>query len=338
MTTRLTRWCVAAATLALALGALAVAPAQAAPPSSAKSRHDQVVSFWTNDKIKQAKPRGYDLNTSTGKFTPTRQTTATAAPKASGTTASWNGGGAVLKTTGKVFFAMPDGYYVCSASVVKDAIADRSIILTAGHCVFDNATSQFSSMWMFVPDYDSNPVNLDKAGAFCAQTTYGCWTATSIVASSGFTAQKSFNTTATLNDFAFVVVGAGGKNMAQLDATVGAQNISFAKASTGITAYSFGYPAGAPYTGKDLTYSSSKLAMDARNASKTYQIASTMTGGCSGGPWFQNFSASTGTGTLFSVNSYGYGTNSTTMQGPVLNAKAQSMFKAAATSVGNVAM
>jgi hypothetical protein len=58
-----------------------------------------------------------------------------------------------------------------------------------------------------------------------------------------------------------------------------------------------------------------------------------MTGGSSGGPWFSPFSS--GSGTLMSVNSYGY-SGITAMHGPKLNAETQSMFQTAAGTAGNV--
>jgi hypothetical protein len=57
-----------------------------------------------------------------------------------------------------------------------------------------------------------------------------------------------------------------------------------------------------------------------------------MTGGSSGGPWFAPFSA--GSGTMVSVNSYGY-SGVTAMQGPKLNAETQTMFNTAASVTGN---
>lgn len=346
MNRRFTTWLVTAAAGALALGSMSLATTtQAAPPdhanasAQARARHEQTVNFWTNDKVAKARTRDF-VRGSAGTFTLRAQSAKPGKSKpgtSTGTTASWNGGGAVLRTTGKVLFAMGADYFVCSASVAKDNATDRTIILTAGHCVFDNEASAFATHWMFIPDYDSAAVNLDPSGTFCASTVYGCWTATSLVAAKGFTSQTSFNTRATLNDYAFAVVGAGGKTNAQLDSVVGAQAISFTTATAGASTYSFGYPAGSPYTGKDLTYSTSPLGRDSRNANRTYSIASTMTGGCSGGPWFQGFSTSTGTGTMMSVNSYSYGTTSTTMQGPLLNSTTAAMFQKAHTSSGNVA-
>ncbi len=40
--------------------------------------------------------------------------------------ASWTGGGAVLKQTGKVLFTMNSGDYICTGTVIADTTNDRS--------------------------------------------------------------------------------------------------------------------------------------------------------------------------------------------------------------------
>lgn len=247
--------------------------------------------------------------------------------------AEWTGGGLVQATTGKVLFAMGGSYYVCSASVAQDINTNTSVILTAGHCVFDNAAGDYATNWMFVPDYDANPVNLTTSGSFCADTRYGCWTAQALVAHRGFTSQTAFTAQATLYDFAFATVGAGGKKNTQLDATVGAQAISFATGTTNAKTDLFGYPSSAPYTGKVLTYSEGALGYDSRNGNNTYRVTSNMTQGCSGGPWFQGFAA--GTGTMMSVNSYSY-SGSSYMHGPKLNGNTQALYTTAQGATANV--
>lgn len=230
MASRLTRWAAAAAAALLAAGGLALAtPAQAAP---AKSEHQRIVDFWTVDKVKQAKPRDFVYDEATGKFKLNAKPVGQGGPsKPSGSGvlgADWTGGGLdgglVQKTTGKVLFAMAGGLYVCSGSVAVDGNDTTSVILTAGHCVYDNAAvGAYATMWMFVPDYDATPtVGLDGDGRFCDNTKYGCWTAQALVASGHFTNETSFSTEATLHDYAFATVGAGGKAKSQLDAVVGA--------------------------------------------------------------------------------------------------------------------
>ncbi len=167
---------------------------------------------------------------------------------------------------------------------------------------------------MFVPDYDTAPASLDTSGSFCATTSLGCWTAQSLVVSGGFAT-------------------AGGKSgTAQLDSTVGGHPIGFSSVALKADTYLFGYPAAGKYGGKDLTYCRGPLGTDPLNANLTYRVACDMTGGSSGGPWFTPFSS--GSGTLMSVNSYGY-SGVTAMHGPMLNTETQAMFATAGTTGTN---
>jgi hypothetical protein len=186
---------------------------------------------------------------------------------------------------------------------------------------------------MFVPDYDTAPASLDTTGSFCARTSLGCWTATALVVARGYTSAGGFNDQAVVHDYAFAVVGAGGKSgTAQLDASVGGHPIQFSGVGGGTGTYLFGYPAAGRYKGTDLVYCRGPLGFDPNTANATYRVDCNMTGGSSGGPWFTPFSA--GAGTMMSVNSYGYsGINA--MHGPKLNAETQSMFNTAASATTN---
>ena len=326
------RWVAATASALLSASGLGAAPAQAVP--SERAQHQRVVDFWTTDKVAKAVPRDFVRDAKTGKFTQAKGKPGGGTTTTGTTGADWTGGGLVQETTGKVLFAMGGSYYVCSASVAKDANTGTSSILTAAHCVYDETAGGFSSNWMFVPDYDSAPVNLTTSGSFCSQTVYGCWTATALTVHRGYASAGGFNDQATLHDYAFATVGAGGKGMTQLDATVGAQDIAFTAGTAGATTDLFGYPSSKPYKGTALIYSEGGLGYDARNGNQTYAVASKMTQGCSGGPWFQNFSKATGTGTMMSVNSYSY-SGSSSMHGPKLDAKTQSLFTASQGATAN---
>ena len=94
-------------------------------------------------------------------------------------------------------------------------------MLTAGHCVYDETSKAFATDWLFIPDFDSN-ANLNTSDCSQAVTTYGCWTARSLVVHSGFATAGGFNTQATLHDFAFAVVGSGsGGDLATVGLDVG---------------------------------------------------------------------------------------------------------------------
>ena len=328
------RWAAAALSALLVAGGLAQpTPALAAP--DARSEHQRTVDFWTVERVKQARSRDFVFDEATGTFRLDARQLVDAKPVKPGKPdptrvlgADWTAGGAVQATTGKVLYAMGGGYYICSASVAKEGSKRTSVILTAGHCVYDNEGGAFATHWTFIPDYDATPVELTTTGSFCAQTRYGCWTADALTASDDFVAQSTFNTTATLHDYAFATVGGGGLDgSTQLDKAVGAQAISFSPASPGATTHLFGYPAGLPYDGSRLIYSRGALGFDPLNGNDTYRVASDQTSGCSGGPWFQGFAA--GAGTMVSVNSYSYSSVRNAEHGPILNDETAGMFAAA---------
>ena len=151
---------------------------------------------------------------------------------------------------------------------------------------------------MFVPDYEdggSIVTNSDGSHSFtCDTVPYGCWTATALVTTSAWAngggSLAGFN-----NDYAFAVVGAGGKSgKAQLDTTVGSNPIAFNE-SHPAQVYSFGYPQASPYDGQKLIYCAGKDIADTWGGTSDFGLNCNMTGGSSGGPWYVQFSASTGT-------------------------------------------
>jgi V8-like Glu-specific endopeptidase len=321
----------AALTAALAPAALASAAAPA-KGDNAKAEHDRIVAYWTPERMKAAKPRDFVRQKDgsfrlapTPKAKPGGATTSTAVKGA-----SWTKGGDVLKRTGKVYFTMSGVGYVCSGSVANDGTrGGNSIVLTAGHCVYDESktdNSGWARNWLFIPDFDTKP-NLVPTNCASADTTYGCWTALSLVAHSGFTTAGSFTTGATQHDFAFAVVGLGGNKNSALDERVGAYEVATSGVAPRDTLSAFGYPAAGKYSsGKDLTYCSGPITTDSLNSNLTWGMACDMTGGSSGGPWLKGIDVTSATatagagsgGTLSSLNSYGYSGRSY-MYGPMFN-------------------
>jgi V8-like Glu-specific endopeptidase len=206
--------------------------------------------------------------------------------------------------------------------VATDSRSGYSLVLTAAHCAYDESGKAFATNWLFIPEYDSAPTSN------CANTRYGCWTAQALVVHNGYAGAGGFNSTATTYDFAFAVVAAGGKSVGQLDATVGSFAVSTSSLAVGTRVYAFGYPAAGKYNGTDLTYCSGPVFEDPYNARKTWGLKCDMTGGSSGGPWLSNFTESSGTGTLRSLNSYRYnGINA--IHGPKFNTNTQAVYNAA---------
>jgi hypothetical protein len=306
---------VAAALLTvLVLLPLAAAPVAAANANDkAKAEHARITSYWTAERIANAKVRDF-VRTSSGKFVPK-------AKPGGGTGASWTQGGPIVQRSGKVVFTMDGGDWVCSASAVNDSRAGYSLVLTAGHCAYDEVNEAFATNWTYIPSFDTAPTYT------CAQSTYGCWTASGLVVHSGYATAGGFNTQATVHDFAIAIVGPGGKSgTSQLD-SLGSYPIAYPAISTGGTVHAFGYPAAGRYKGKDLTYCTGPTFNDQYNDDLTWGIACNMTGGSSGGPWLGSFTQAGG-GTLTSLNSYGY-SGLANMYGPKFNSDTQAVVNAA---------
>jgi V8-like Glu-specific endopeptidase len=286
------------------------------------SERDQILAYWTPQRIANAKPKDYVM-------TPSGSLVPRAKPGGGGggasTGASWTLGGAINARSGRVLFHQGSGDWICSASVVNDGSTTDgySMIVTAGHCAYDG-TDGWATNWMYIPDFDAHPTYT------CGSTTYGCWTARALAISPGFY-PDGFGDGTVESDWAFAVVGPGGKSgTAQLDA-LGSYALKTTGNTVGASAWAFGYPAAGKYHGKDLVYCNGSTVADPYGAA-TWGLGCDMTGGSSGGPWLVgNFTAAQirdGSGAVGSVNSYGY-SGLKFMFGPRFNSSTQATFNAA---------
>src|SRR5690606_31919490 len=141
----------AAGSLVLA-GLVAPSAASAAPKSgSAPVVHQMsakgVAKYWTPKRMRAATPIDRLLPKSTkhtmkkveaGKPRTVRPTKGLGLPDLLASTGDpWTGGGDVVKTAGRVFFTYDDNGTPRDASCSGDAVtsANKSTVLTAGHCV-----------------------------------------------------------------------------------------------------------------------------------------------------------------------------------------------------------
>lgn len=320
---------VAAAMLTvLVLLPLAVAPVAAgnAKDKAAKAEHARIISYWTAERLANAKSRDFERTTGGAlqpKAKPAKPPSGGGAVKG----ASWTQGGPVVQRTGKVVFTMDGSDWICSGSAVADSRNGYSLVLTAAHCAYDEVNRAFATNWTYIPSFDTAPTYT------CADSTYGCWTASGLVVHSGYATAGGFNTQATVHDFAIAIVGPGGKNgTTQLD-SLGSYGIAYPAISTGGSVHAFGYPAAGKYHGNDLTYCAGATFNDPNNGNLTWGLACNMTGGSSGGPWLANFTQA-GAGTLTSLNSYGYG-GQAYMYGPKFNSNTQGVVNAANARTAN---
>ena len=315
---------------------LPLAAAPAAARDTAKAEHDRTIAYWTKDRIEHAIPRDFVKSGSAYKLNPNAKPNRPPTGGGGVTGASWTStSNPILARSGRVLFTMAGSDWICSGSVVDDSgRLGYSMVLTAGHCAIDETTGRFATRWTFIPAFDTAPTY------DCTSTSlpYGCWTATALVVRKEFATAGSFNDTAVTNDWAFAIVGPGGKSgNAQLDSTVGTYPIAFSTASNspvvkGDKLYAFGYPAAGKYHGKDLVYCAGAIIEDAGTSNLTWGMPCNMTGGSSGGPWLSNFE--TGTATLSSLNSYGYSGQSV-MYGPKFNVRTSDTWTAAKSATSN---
>ncbi|WP_405439623.1 peptidase [Streptomyces avidinii] len=299
----------------LVAGALTAATPSLAADAPASFRQQHTQGFWTAERMRSATPLDVTAVPSRGRtpvatsatptaIAPTAAASPTAFPQAGG---AWTGAGAVVKTSGRVFFTMGDRTASCSGDSITSA--NGSTVITAGHCVKYQGT--WHTNWVFVPAYNNG------------SAPYGQWSATKTFATDQWAASEDMNMDVGLA----VVAPLNGKTLSQ---TVGAQGILF-NGGYNKKMYSFGFPAAAPYDGTKLVYCSGNSGKDFL-LTKDHSLACNMTGGSSGGPWFQDFNEATGLGTQVSVNSFGYTFLPNRMYGPYFGNEAKAAYDKAQAS------
>jgi hypothetical protein len=226
--------------------------------------------------------------------------------------------------------------YVCSGTVVTDATSGRSIIQTAAHCVYDDANKAFARNVLFIP----NQAGTSGTGTDlnCSNDPLGCWTPAFGVVDVNWTT-RTFPDNVTW-DYAYYVVrdngshsGSGGDANAVLDGKVTPIDISFSVPKFDVANSSTDYTTALGYSySEDPKFMYCAQDMAQLDSANWWLGSCALTGGSSGGPWMQPFSS--GTGSLISVNSWGY-TNQPGMAGPKLSGTSAScIFSNAKT--GNV--
>jgi hypothetical protein len=267
-----------------------------------RAEHDRIVAYWTPARVAAAQWKGYARDAA-GKFTPTKGKP----PSGGGTVtgASWTGNGAIEQRSGRILFSTEGGDWICSGSVADDADGNgQSIVLTAGHCVYDGSEG-WSFNFMYIPDFD------DAATYTCSQTIHGCWTATRLAVNTVFVSEGGFGTEESVEvDYGFARVGLGGKTnpLRELDVLTGGYSINTASLANNVEKWAFGYPAEGRYKGRDLIYCKGPTINDPYGAN-TWGVACNMNGGSSGGPWVTGGDPASYLAPqplLTSVNSYGY--------------------------------
>ncbi|MEW2518394.1 trypsin-like serine peptidase [Actinacidiphila alni] len=317
-----------AAALTTVLALACAAPALAAAPDAAHTSaahvsatkvsaaaQDAALRFWTPQRLRAARdvtslavpdgaapPRTAPAATAgqrpvlvppaLGPAAATSRTAnATSAAPAVSSPGAWNGGGLIATTAGKVFFQNASGgTFACSATVANSN--NKSVVLTAGHCVVNAGTGEVYRNWVFIPGYGNGN---RPFGTFTAQTLFHDGQYVSTGGNANY-------------DFAFArVAPLNGRTLVD---TVGAEGIAF-NSPTGQFVYSFGYGGSAAEGGGErLNYCTGTEFPDAGRAGSTmWGIDCVQTGGSSGGGFLSNFNASGGGGYLVGNISVSAGSN-----------------------------
>ncbi|MFG1685690.1 trypsin-like serine peptidase [Nonomuraea sp. NPDC049269] len=217
----------------------------------------------------------------------------------------WTDGGAVVRTTGRVFFTTANGGNAsCSGSAVTSA--NESVVITAGHCVKEGGA--FHRNWVFIPAFDNG------------RRPFGTWVASRLLTTQQWNAREDIN----FDVAAAVVAPLQGRTLTDV---VGGQGVAFNQPRQR-QMFSFGYPAAPPFDGSKLVYCSGRAFNDTV-MTRDQGLRCNMTGGASGGPWFQGFNESTGLGWLNSVNSFKYDFAPDFMFGPFFGNEAMAVYQAA---------
>jgi len=252
----------------------------------------------------------------------------------------WTNGGAIQTAAGRLLYEMPNGggwsAYVCSGTAATDGTTGRSIIITAAHCVYDDADAAFARNVLFIPNQDATT----GAGtdSNCFNDPIGCWAPDFGVVEQNWTTSVFPNNIPW--DYAYYVVGDTGSHSGNgtggaLDTAAGSFAINFAAPNVndgqaGPASLDWTHALGYSYS-DDPFFMYSAEDMTTEGADNWWLPSSQLSGGSSGGPWIQPMNETNGTGPLMSVNSWGY-TTSDGMAGPFLNGNtAQCLFDAAKT-------
>lgn len=211
-----------------------------------------------------------------------------------------------VRAHGKVYFTVKGGSYpgnfVCSATAVNSP--NRSLVWTAGHCVYDAEHDGGKSInFAFAPAHGT------------AGDPYGIWPAKKLGTTKGWKRDGNLR-----YDVGAVVVARNDGR--RLQAVVGARGIGFDQGRKHHYDI-FGYPALAPFDGEiPYTCSGPNSGSDSPGGSgpKTIRSRCDMTAGSSGGGWIVKK-------TLLSVTSYGYGGQPDYLYGPYLSQTAKKLYK-----------
>jgi len=217
----------------------------------------------------------------------------------------WAQGGAIQTAAGRLLYEMPNngGWsgYVCSGTVATDGTTGRSIIITAAHCVYDDADAAFARNVIFIPNQDQTTGS--STDRDCSNDPEGCWVSDFGVVEQNWTTSVFPNNIPW--DYAYYVVGDNGNHSGNgtggaLDSAVGSFDIDFSAPNVndgqnGEFSSDWTHALGYSYS-DDPFFMYSAEDMTTEGDDNWWLASSQLSGGSSGGPWIQPMDEATGTG------------------------------------------
>ena len=320
-----------------------VAGAPAVTGANAQSNQAATLAYWTPARLRSAKPLDViAAGTAQSPLAAPRAPTGSpgAVPGGAPLGATTATGGTVPQTeatpydsfqvtradtkkfpynlNGALFFTNDGSNYVCSATSVAshDSSTAENEIWTAGHCVVnsESLTKVADSSAEFIPAYDgqyccnSSTVTAEKRWApYGIFTWNGGWETSTAWLNTRDLSEDEAAMTLDTSDITHLTVGqAVGWDGFTWNQPVAEQFVTF------------GYPAGAPYTGKymeaDIATTGGQDSHGGANPENPLYIGSPFTGGSSGGAWNIDWSDS-GPGYIDGHNDYVY-LNSSGVESP----------------------
>jgi hypothetical protein len=249
------------------------------------------------------------------------------------TNAEWSGGGPVQTAAGRIYFEMPNNSsrrrwsgYVCSGTAVSDGTSGRSVILTAAHCVYDDANKAFARNVLFIPNQSGTSGSGTDLN--CSNDPIGCWSPRFGVVDTDWSNRTFPNNVAW--DYAWYVVSDSGAHTGAasssdaLDVAAGTLAMQFSTPALNAFTHALGYS----YS-EDPNFMYCAEDLEAYDSVNWWLPSCGLSGGSSGGPWAQPLT--NGNGPVISVNSWGF-TNSPGMAGPKLSGSSAQCVFGVATS------
>jgi V8-like Glu-specific endopeptidase len=195
-------------------------------------------------------------------------------------------------TNGRVFVTFPKATGFCSATAVNSD--NRSVVVSAAHCMYQAELGGWFTSWNFVPAYKDGDAPL------------GEWPATT-----GFVASPWIEFETLRHDVGAVVVAQDSADRSLVD-VVGGRGIAW-NIDEEQTFQSFGYPARLPFTGERMISCVSAFGgndVPPGPGPLTLAMGCDMTAGSSGGGWIVQDQY------LNSVTSYGVSNEDEVLYGP----------------------